>query len=302
MTPQDRTTERDAAVRQLMQRADELAKAATNRADPAVGRAAAITKLDEAAALAAGLPDGPPKDTVLVAIGRRRDDLAWMDADVARGTDGAPVYTERPLADPLPQPTAATLNAPLQRHDADQVPANQRIVTSWPVLHLGRAPKLDLQTWRFTASGMVEGHRLRWTWQEFRSLPTVTLHSDFHCVTGWSRLDNTWEGIRFRDVAAAAGMLDGVTHAIVNGANAYSANIDLPTLLRDDVLFAWSHDGRPLEPEHGGPLRLVVASRYAWKSVKWVESVQFLDRDVPGYWERRGYHNVADPWLEQRYS
>ena len=121
------------------------------------------------------------------------------------------------------------------------------------------------------------------------------LHIDEHFVLGGT-------GIVDLHVLEDVGVLPGASHALVYGANAYSANLDLPTLYRDDVLLAWACDGEPLTPEHGAPLRLVVPSRYFWKSTKWVETIQVLDRDVPGYWEARGYHNVGDPFLEQRYG
>ncbi|HEX2027920.1 MAG TPA: sulfite oxidase-like oxidoreductase [Nitriliruptorales bacterium] len=287
-------------VRRLLERADELIKYASNRPDPAAGYRTAGDVLRQAAALIGGIADPTQHDELLVQVGRRSDDLDRLMRVEARG--GQPVRGEpRPRTGRLPQPGPATLH-PSGRTGADRLPPSQRLVTSWPVLHVGRIPRVDLTTWRLTCTGLVAGHRAQWTWEEFRRLPAVRVTADLHCVTGWSRLDNRWEGVRFRDVADAAGVLPAATHAIVYGANAYSANIDLPSLAADDVLFAWGHDGGPLTPEHGGPLRLVVPSRYAWKSVKWVESVRFIDRDVPGFWEERGYHNVADPFLEQRYA
>ena len=172
------------------------------------------------------------------------------------------------------------------------------------MLHVGRVPAdTGTDDYRLRVHGRVVGRRHELSWDDLQALPHTTLTTDVHCVTAWSRLDVTWSGVRVRDVLdAVGGPTDGATHALVNGANAYSANLDLPTLLRDDVLLAWACDGEALSPEHGAPLRLVVPSRYFWKSTKWVESLQLLDRDVPGYWEARGYHNVADPFLEQRYA
>jgi DMSO/TMAO reductase YedYZ molybdopterin-dependent catalytic subunit len=126
--------------------------------------------------------------------------------------------------------------------------------------------------------------------------------SDFHCVTGWSKLDNEWEGVSFREVANAVGPSPEATDCIVYAPSGYTANVPLDVLMDEDVLFAWSHNGEPLEPKHGGPMRLVVPERYGWKSVKWANAVRFLDRDIRGFWEERGYHNRADPWLEERYS
>ncbi len=286
-------------VRRLLVRVDDLVKAASNRPDPAAVHAQASGLLEQAEALAMRLPQGEERDHWLVEVGRREDDVNRL---VRLGEDATRLDLSQPLIpDGLPQPDPVTLDRAGDGSDTPRTPPNQRVVTSWPVLHVGRAPDVDLDRWRLLVSGRVE-RPTRWSWEEFRALPATTSTSDFHCVTGWSRFDNTWEGVRLRDVAEAVGLRHEVTHAVVNGAGAYTANLDVETLLRDDVLLAWSHDGAPLTKEHGGPLRLVVPTRYAWKSVKWVQSIQFLDRDVAGYWEMRGYHNVADPWLEQRYA
>jgi DMSO/TMAO reductase YedYZ molybdopterin-dependent catalytic subunit len=184
---------------------------------------------------------------------------------------------------------------------AARTPPGQHLTRGWPILHAESIPPFDPATWRFRVDGEVE-QPVDWSWEEFRALPTATLTSDFHCVTGWSKLDNEWEGVRFRDVAERARPRPSASHALVEAPSGYTANLPLDALTDDDVLFAWSHNGEPLPPEHGGPLRLVVPKRYGWKSVKWAVRVRFLDRDVRGYWEERGYHNEADPWLEQRYS
>jgi DMSO/TMAO reductase YedYZ molybdopterin-dependent catalytic subunit len=184
---------------------------------------------------------------------------------------------------------------------AARTPPGQHLTRGWPVLHAESIPPFDPATWRFRADGAVE-EPTEWSWEEFRSLPPSTLTSDFHCVTGWSKLDNTWEGVLFREVAHRVRPRSSVSHVLVEAPSGYTANLPLEALLEEDVLFAWSHNGEPLPPEHGGPLRLVVPKRYGWKSVKWAVRTRFLDRDVRGYWEERGYHNDADPWLEQRYS
>jgi DMSO/TMAO reductase YedYZ molybdopterin-dependent catalytic subunit len=169
------------------------------------------------------------------------------------------------------------------------------------VLHAEAIPKFNPETWRFRAFGDVEGER-EWTWEEFRTLPSTRITTDFHCVTGWSKLDNEWEGVAFRDVAAQVRPLPQVAHCLVYAPSGYMANTPLQVLMDDDVLFAWSHGGEQLEPKHGGPLRLVVPKRYGWKSVKWANAVRFVERDVRGFWEERGYHNTAEPWAEERYS
>jgi DMSO/TMAO reductase YedYZ molybdopterin-dependent catalytic subunit len=185
--------------------------------------------------------------------------------------------------------------------EAARTPPGQHLTRGWPVLHAEGIPPFDPATWRFGITGEVE-RPVDWTWDEFRALPSVTLASDIHCVTGWSKLDNEWEGVSFREVAARVGPMPTATHVLVEAPSGYTANLPLQVVLDDDVLFAWSHGGEPLEPKHGGPMRLVVPKRYFWKSVKWAIGLRFLDRDVRGYWEERGYHNEAEPWAEQRYA
>lgn len=185
--------------------------------------------------------------------------------------------------------------------EAARVPPGQHLTRGWPVLHAEGIPRFDPAAWRFRVAGEVD-RPTEWTWEEFRALPSVRLGSDIHCVTGWSKLDNAWEGVSFRTVADLVGPRPSATHVLVEAPSGYTANLPLEVLLDDDVLFAWSHDGEPLPREHGGPMRLVVPKRYFWKSVKWASGMRFLDRDVRGYWEERGYHNEAEPWAEQRYA
>ena len=286
-------------VRALVTKADELLKAASNRADPTVAHDAARAKLDEAAALAREVDDDVMRDDLVVLVGRRLDDLGV--AARTRELEEAAATTDQPRSIGLPQPDPATVGAPLRRTE-DQVPPGQHQVRGLPVLHVGRIPDRTREDVRLRVTGKVAGRRHDLDWDAITAYPEVTIETDIHCVTAWSRLDVTWTGVRPRDLLEDLGVLPEATHALVYGANAYSANLDLPTLFRDDVLLAWACDGAPLTPEHGAPLRLVVPSRYFWKSTKWVETIQLLDRDVPGYWEARGYHNVADPFLEQRYG
>ena len=126
--------------------------------------------------------------------------------------------------------------------------------------------------------------------------------ADFHCVTTWSRLDNTWEGVLFRDLAAATGVKAEARHLMAHSADGYYTNIPLRWLADGDVLVAWAHDGKPLTPEHGGPVRLVVPKLYAWKSAKWLTGLEFMAHDRRGFWEERGYHNRGEPFAEERYS
>jgi DMSO/TMAO reductase YedYZ molybdopterin-dependent catalytic subunit len=185
--------------------------------------------------------------------------------------------------------------------EASRVPPGQHLTRGWPVLHSESIPRFDPSRWRFRVTGLVDD-ATELTWEEFRALPMAAITSDFHCVTGWSKLDNEWQGVRFAEIADRVGPRPEATHCVVSAPSGYTANLPLRTLLDDDVLFAWSHNGEALEPKHGGPMRLVVPKRYGWKSVKWANGLRFLDRDQRGFWEERGYHNGADPWAEERYS
>jgi DMSO/TMAO reductase YedYZ molybdopterin-dependent catalytic subunit len=171
----------------------------------------------------------------------------------------------------------------------------------WPVLQYGSVPRIDLATWDLRVDGLVEEPQ-RWTWEQFRALPRVQVVSDIHCVTRWSRFDNTWEGVSIREVLRRARPRADARFAIIHAAQEFTTNLPLGELDQDDVLLADTHDGQPLAPDHGWPLRLVVPRRYFWKSAKWISRVELAERDQPGFWERNGYHNAADPWHEERFS
>lgn len=182
-----------------------------------------------------------------------------------------------------------------------RVPPGQKVVSDFPVLDLGVLPSLTEANWRLRLFGLVEREQVL-DWTALRALPQVRSRSDFHCVTRWSRLDLDWEGVAARDVLALAGPQPQARFVTLHGADSYTTNLPLAALLKDDVLIAHSVQGEPLSAEHGGPVRLVVPSRYGWKSAKWLNAIEFLAQDQPGFWEVRGYHNEADPWKEQRFS
>ena len=182
-----------------------------------------------------------------------------------------------------------------------RLPPGQALTLKWPVLHYGSVPRFDKATWDFRIAGLVE-QPVRLAWEEFNRLPRSTVASDFHCVTRWSRFDNHWEGVLFRDVLRLVMLLPRAAYVLVHAEQGYTANVPLADLDRDNVLFATHHDGQPLAPEHGYPLRLIVPHLYAWKSVKWVRGLEFYDHDVPGYWEQNGYHMYGDPFKEQRFD
>ena len=173
-------------------------------------------------------------------------------------------------------------------------------IEKFPVLTFGSAPKIDLETWQFRVSGLVE-KELTLTWEEFMSLEKVTLDAEFHCVTQWSRLQNTWEGVAFNEVMKLIKLKPEAKYVMAHCYGGYSTNLSLDVATDDDVLFAYKHDGEPLSRDHGGPMRLVVPKRYGWKSAKWVNGLEFMAEDEPGFWEIRGYHMQGDPWKEERF-
>jgi DMSO/TMAO reductase YedYZ molybdopterin-dependent catalytic subunit len=184
---------------------------------------------------------------------------------------------------------------------AARLPPGQTLTRKWPVLTHGSTPVADLRRWTFRCFGRVE-EEVTWTWAEFARLPRVRITSDVHCVTRWSKLDNEWEGVSVREIMSRVRLRPEVRYVMVHADPDYTTNLALEDLVDDDVLLAFRHNGRDLEPDHGYPCRLVVPKRYFWKSAKWLRGLQFLANDRPGFWERYGYHNDADPWLEQRYS
>ena len=188
-----------------------------------------------------------------------------------------------------------------EARESGRLPPGQALTDKWPTLSTTRPPRFDIATWRFTVSGSVE-NPLSLTYAQFLDLPHVESRSDIHCVTRWSRLDNQWEGVAFRTIADLVTPMPGANFVLFRCMVPYSTNLPLTACLADDVLFAHTHDGLPLLPEHGWPLRLVVPQLYFWKSAKWVNQVLFLKKDQLGYWEKIGYHNEGDPWREQRRS
>ena len=186
----------------------------------------------------------------------------------------------------------------------ERLPAGQHLVTSFPVLHAGPVPPFDPRTWRFKVFGLVDAEH-SFTYEEFTAgtrFSITTVPADFHCVTTWSKFDNVWEGVRFLDLLPHLQVQPAARYVMAHCAYGYTTNMPLADLQRDNVLFAWRHNGADLTPEHGYPLRLVVPHLYAWKSAKWLRGIEFMAEDAPGYWEQRGYHMYGDPWREQRYA
>jgi DMSO/TMAO reductase YedYZ molybdopterin-dependent catalytic subunit len=188
-----------------------------------------------------------------------------------------------------------------QRQSEGRLPPGQALTLKWPVLHYGSVPRFDPRTWNFRIAGLVE-KPMQLSWEEFTRLPQKEVVADMHCVTRWSRFDNRWEGVPVAEVMKLVTLKPEARHVLVHGEQGFTANLPLEDFLLPTSLFAFQHDGQPLTPDHGYPVRLVVPHLYAWKSVKWARGLEFLERDAPGFWEENGYHIYGDPWKEQRFS
>jgi DMSO/TMAO reductase YedYZ molybdopterin-dependent catalytic subunit len=188
-----------------------------------------------------------------------------------------------------------------RRRDAeygDRLPPGQYTVRSFPVLTVGPTPRTPLEEWTFSIRGAVEPER-SWTWEEFRQLPTDSIARDIHCVTKWSKFDTDWEGVSVDTLLEGVDTRGAYVTAFCDGG--YTTNLPLADVTGGKAWVAFNFGGEPLEPEHGGPARLLVPHLYFWKSAKWVRGLQVTEEDVPGFWERNGYHNRGDPWKEERY-
>jgi DMSO/TMAO reductase YedYZ molybdopterin-dependent catalytic subunit len=185
-----------------------------------------------------------------------------------------------------------------QPEDASRLPPGQYLVPDFPVLSAGPTPHPSLAEWSFTITGEVDSDR-RWSWEEFRALPSENVTKDIHCVTKWSKLDTTWTGVSV-DVLLE-GIETAAEYAVAFSYGGYTTNLPLEDLVDGKAWVAYEYGGAPLEPEHGGPARLLVPHLYFWKSAKWVKGLSLRNQDEPGFWESNGYHMYGDPWREQRY-
>ena len=183
----------------------------------------------------------------------------------------------------------------------NRIPPGQYLTEDWPVLQSDKLYYLDAEDWTFTISGLVKAEK-KLSYKEFLALNQVKVFSDIHCVTTWSRLNNLWQGVSSSTIAELAGVPPQARFVIIHAAGGFTTNLMLGDFLQPDVLFALKYDNKDISPEHGAPVRLIVPRLYFWKSAKWVTGVEFTAEDRPGYWERKGYHNRGDPWLEERYA
>ena len=186
-------------------------------------------------------------------------------------------------------------------YDPSRLPPGQHLTDKWPVLHAGDVPHVDLSTWTFRVFGDVEDE-LELTWEQFNALPRTTNTQDIHCVTRWSKFDTSFEGVHWRELAKLVQPTSAARFVIAHAEAEFTANVPLSFLEAESALLATHGDGEVLTAEHGYPLRLVIPGKYFWKSAKWLRGIELTAFDKPGFWERYGYHNDADPFREQRYA
>jgi DMSO/TMAO reductase YedYZ molybdopterin-dependent catalytic subunit len=193
------------------------------------------------------------------------------------------------------------LTGKITRPEDQRLPPGQHLTKDWPVLDLGVVPPVSRERWRLDVYGAIETP-VFWTFAEFAAQKQARFTSDIHCVTTWSRYDNEWEGLATRELLAACQPREDARFVVLHSHDGYTTSLALDDFAAEDALLAHSWSGEPLSAEHGGPVRLVVPHLYFWKSAKWLQAIEFLTEDAPGFWEVRGYHNRGDPWAEQRYS
>jgi DMSO/TMAO reductase YedYZ molybdopterin-dependent catalytic subunit len=186
-------------------------------------------------------------------------------------------------------------------YDPKRLPPGQYLTDKWPVLHAGTVPRTDLATWEFRVSGEVESP-LTLSWDEFDALPKSDVTLDIHCVTRWSKFDMTFSGVHWRELAQLVSPKPSARFVVAHAEQGFTSNVPLSFVEDDQAILATHAGDEPLEPDHGGPLRLVVPGKYFWKSAKWLRGIELLAHDQPGFWERYGYHNDADYWREERYG
>ncbi len=190
---------------------------------------------------------------------------------------------------------------PFLKQKDPTVPPGQTLTEGFPILHVGDVPAIDPATWRLRVFGAVEAP-FELSFDDLRAMPASEYRGDIHCVTRWSKRDTQWVGVRFSHIVQRVKPLASAQFVVQHADNEYTTNLPLAVMTDDDVLIAYEFDGRPIEPIHGGPVRMLVPKKYFWKSAKWLHGLEFRDTDAKGFWEVRGYNNDADPWKEERYA
>ena len=199
---------------------------------------------------------------------------------------------------------AAVISPDTRRGDAGaRTPPGQVLTAKWPVLHYGNVPKVDPEApgWRLRVFGLCE-EPYELSYAEIRAMQAVDVRCDIHCVTHWSRLDNTFTGVPTRALIDRARPRPEAKFVMCHAEAGFTVNVPLEAFTREDCLLAWAHDGRELTPDHGWPLRGLVPQLYFWKSCKWIRGIELRATDAPGFWEQNGYHMHGDPWKEERFG
>jgi len=186
--------------------------------------------------------------------------------------------------------------------DPSRLPPGQYLTSDFPVLSAGPTPHTPLDEWTFTIQDTDGSNLGKWSWKEFTALRSSDLTTDIHCVTKWSKFDTRWKGISFDDLMEEAGIDPPAEYVMAFSDGGYTTNLAVEDLTEGQGLVVWEYDGAQIEPEHGGPARLLVPHLYFWKSAKWVRGLSFMDQNEPGFWETNGYHLRGDPWKEERYD
>lgn len=182
----------------------------------------------------------------------------------------------------------------------DRLPPGQHETDGFPVLSMSSTPDINKNKWSLKISGLAKN--LEWNWEEFNKLPRVKWKTDIHCVTTWSKFDTEWEGVSFDEIVKLCQPLSQATHILAHSYDGYSTNIPLDEMINGQAMIALRYEGQEIESKHGGPDRLIIPHLYFWKSAKWLKEIEFLDKEVLGFWENHGYHDHGDPWKEERYS
>ena len=182
-----------------------------------------------------------------------------------------------------------------------KTPPGQVATAKFPVLTYGSTPAIETKDWRFRVWGEVV-EDIEWTWEDFMKFPQTTIRADFHCVTHWSRFNDEWKGVLFKDLLKLIILKPAARFVMQHAYGGYTTNLSLDVMVGEDAIFAHEFNGAPLPREHGGPMRVFTPRRYAWKGAKWVNGLEFMTENHPGFWERNGYDTPADPWKEERYG
>lgn len=183
----------------------------------------------------------------------------------------------------------------------ERLPPGQFLESGFPVLSAGPTPRIRTEDWKFTLKNGIRPVK-SWSWAEFNALPQSKMTRDIHCVTTWSKFDTAWEGVMVDDLLGDAFIEPPTGFTLAHSYDGYTTNVPTADLVGGRAMVALRYEGKPITPEHGGPARLLVPHLYFWKSAKWVNGLQFTEKDELGFWELRGYHRYGDPWREQRYT